>query len=474
MRKVLFTTLPTTLVGVIALLFIIVSSSSVSNAQNYSYRDAAVNLNTIWEIAWAPDGYLWVTERPGRVQRVNPNTGDMEQVLDITGDVVTGSERGLMGMALSPSFIKDGFVYISYTYQASGTIVKIVRYKYNGSELVEPNIILDNIPGSGNHDGCRLAFGDDGKLYITTGDAQNTSLSQNLTSLNGKVLRINPDGSIPDDNPYFGNKSLKNEIWSYGHRNPQGLVFNNGILYSSEHGANTNDEMNIIEKDRNYGWPDVEGMCNEAIEIEYCKTNNIKEPLAIYYEKQTLAVAGIDIYDAPSNAPYAIPELHNSLLMTTLKTGILMQIKLSEDGMNVLEEKNIIEGTYGRLRAVCVTPDGRIYVGTSNRDGRGAPKSGDDRIIEITSTKTSIESKDKGSLFEVFPNPSIGHLNIKSTSSAVSKVSIFDMLGNKVTDLAIAPYSNHNLETSDLVSGNYHLRIESNGQIENKIVNIIH
>ncbi|PKL80794.1 MAG: quinoprotein glucose dehydrogenase [Ignavibacteriae bacterium HGW-Ignavibacteriae-4] len=465
----------TTLLGMIASIFLLFSWSSESRAQEYNYRDAATGLNTIWEIIWGPDDYLWVTERQGRVQRINPETGEMQQVLDITSDVITGSERGLMGMALSPTFSDDGFVYLSYTYQSGGTIVKIVRYRYNGTELIEPTTLLDNIQGASNHDGCRLAFGPDGMLYITTGDAQNTSLAQNLTSLNGKVLRINPDGSIPDDNPYYGNKSLKNEIWSNGHRNPQGLVFHNGILYSSEHGPNTNDELNIIEKERNYGWPDVEGMCNDPIEIEYCESHNIKEPLAIYYQSSTLAVAGIAFYDISGDAQFKMPEIQNSILMTTLRTGILMQIKLSEDGMEVLEEKNIVNNTYGRLRAVCVSPDGRVFFGTSNRDGRGQPGFPDnDKIVEITPVKTNVESKDKGSSFEVFPNPSYGHLNIKSTSNSVSRVSIFDMLGNKMTEIALDPYSNHYLQTSDIVSGNYHLRIESNGQIENKIVNIIH
>jgi PQQ-dependent dehydrogenase (s-GDH family) len=338
MRKVFFTTF----IGVMTTILFLVSSSCDSIAQEYSYREAATNLETIWELIWGPDDYLWVTEREGKVQRINPETGQKELVLDITTEVITGSERGLMGMALSPTFGKDGLVYLSYTYQSNGTIVKIVRYKYNGLELIEPIVILDNIPGASNHDGCRLAFGDDGKLYITTGDARNTSLAQDLTSLNGKVLRVNPDGTIPEDNPYYAMSSRRNEIWSYGHRNPQGLVFNNGILYSSEHGPSTNDEMNIIEKDRNYGWPDVEGMCNEPLEEQYCETHNIKEPLAIYYENRTLAVAGITFYNVEKSAPNVVPEFQNSLLMTTLKTGVLMQIKLSEDGKRSVISSEVV------------------------------------------------------------------------------------------------------------------------------------
>lgn len=469
MRKVF----STTFIGFIATVLFLVNSSCDSKAQEYSYREAATNLETIWEIIWGPDDYLWVTEREGKVQRINPENGEKELVLDITSDVITGSERGLMGMALSPTFSDDGLVYLSYTYQSNGTIVKIVRYRYNGFELVEPTIILDNIAGAGNHDGCRLAFGDDGKLYITTGDAQNTSLAQNLTSLNGKVLRINPDGSIPEDNPFYAMSSRRNEIWSYGHRNPQGLVFNNGILYSSEHGPSTNDEMNIIEKDRNYGWPDVEGMCNEPLEKQYCESHNIKEPLAIYYENRTLAVAGIAFYNVATSAPNVIPELQNSLLMTTLKTGILMQIKLSEDGMSVIEEKNIINNDYGRLRSVCVSPDGRVFFGTSNRDGRGLVL-GKDKIVEITPTKSSVNSEDNGSLFKLYPNPSYDQLNIKSNSNSISNISLFDLLGNKVTNMKLAPFKSYNLQTNNMASGQYHIRLETNGHIENKIVNIIH
>jgi glucose/arabinose dehydrogenase len=212
MRKVFFTTF----IGVMTTILFLVSSSCDSIAQEYSYREAATNLETIWELIWGPDDYLWVTEREGKVQRINPETGQKELVLDITTEVITGSERGLMGMALSPTFGKDGLVYLSYTYQSNGTIVKIVRYKYNGLELIEPIVILDNIPGASNHDGCRLAFGDDGKLYITTGDARNTSLAQDLTSLNGKVLRVNPDGTIPEDNPYYAMSSRRNSGTTLG------------------------------------------------------------------------------------------------------------------------------------------------------------------------------------------------------------------------------------------------------------------
>lgn len=472
MRKVISTTLTSAL----ALIMLIAFTNCDSKAQQgeYEITEFSTNFDIIWEIAWGPDEYLWVSERPGKVQRVNSQTGEKQLVLDISNDVQTGSERGLMGMALSPTFIEDGFLYLSFTYQSSSTVVKIVRYKYDGTKLIEPLTILDNIPGAANHDGCRLQFGPDGKLYITTGDAQNTNLAQDLTSINGKVLRINPDGSIPEDNPYFGMSSRRNEIWSYGHRNPQGLVIHDGIIYSSEHGANTNDELNIIEKDRNYGWPNVEGMCNEQNEISYCEENNIKEPLAIFYENKTLAVAGIDFYDVPVNAKNELPAFQNSVLMTTLKTGILMQIKLTPDGMGVVSETNIIDGTYGRLRAVCVAPDGRIFVGTSNRDGRGSVRQNDDKILMIKKVGTNdVETNDNGLLINIYPNPSYGSLYLESASEVPSNVSVFDNLGNKVKEFGLDAYDKLSVETNELSSGRYNFQISNNGTLTNKFVNII-
>lgn len=469
MRKVLFTTLPTTLVGIIAVLFLIVSTSSITKAQESDIEivELTAGLYHVWEIVWGPDDHLWVTERPGTVKRINPEDGTKELILDISDQIQTGSERGLMGMTLSPNFAEDKYLFLSYTYAINpGTYIKIVRYRYDEHKLIEPTVLIDSILGSNFHDGCRLKFGDDGKLYITTGDATIPSIAQDRRSINGKVLRINPDGSIPEDNPYYGNKTLRNEIWSFGHRNPQGLVFHKGILYSSEHGPDTNDELNLIEKGRNYGWPTVEGFCDKTEEMSFCKENDIREPLAVYNLNSTLAVAGIDYYDVSTDAKYYNPKWQNSIIMATLKTGLLKQIQMSNDGTSVVSDDiNLINNEYGRLRAVCVAPDGRIFVGTSG---------GIDKILVIKGVgTTSVESKDKGSLFEVFPNPSYGYLNIKSTSNAISKVSIFDMLGNKITDIALDPNSSQNLLTSDMVSGQYHLRMESNGQIENKIVNII-
>jgi glucose/arabinose dehydrogenase len=191
------------------------------------------------------------------------------------------------------------------------------------------------------------------KLFITTGDAANTSLSQNNSSPNGKVLRISLNGSIPADNPIAGNP-----LWSSGHRNAQGLVYANNILYSSEHGPDTDDEINIIEKGRNYGWPNVRGFC-EGGEQSFCTTNNVKEPIKAW--TPTIAVSGMDYY----NSDY-IPQWKNSLLVATLKNSRLMQLKLNSSYNSVSETNEFFTSSYGRMRDVCISPQGKVYICTGN------------------------------------------------------------------------------------------------------------
>lgn len=474
MIKAFSTTFYALLIGIITLSF--TNCDTKAQAIKYEMNNLTTDLEVVWDIVWGSDDFLWVTERPGRVQRINPETGGKQLVLDITGDVATGSEQGLMGMAHSPSFTKDKFVFLSYTYNVGKSVkVKIVRYKYNGKILVEPMTLIDDIQGAGIHDGCRLEFDDDGKLFITTGDAGNTKSPQDLASINGKVLRVNPDGTIPTDNPFYGTKSKRNEIWTFGHRNPQGLVFHNGILYSSEHGPNTNDELNIIEKARNYGWPDVEGFCDTKEEMAFCEENKVREPAAVYYEKNTLAVAGIDYYDVNAKAKHYNPEWQNSILMTTLKSGLLKQVILSKDGTQVIGEQDIISNDYGRLRSVCVAPDGRVFVGTSNRDGRGSIRKGDDKIIEIKlATPSSVETEDSGSLINIFPNPSYGSLNLKSESTTNSSIKIFDSMGKVINSLDLSPMQSLVVDLKAYSSGRYNFQIENEGKLINKFVNIIH
>ncbi|MBC7744038.1 MAG: PQQ-dependent sugar dehydrogenase [Flavobacterium sp.] len=307
-----------------------------------------------WELLWGPDNFLWVTERDGKVSRIDPKTGNLTLVANIN-DVVSRGEGGLLGMALHPDFSTVPEVYVAYNYlKESSYTEKIVKYTYNGTTLSNPIVLLDNIAANTFHNGCRLLISSEKKLFISTGDAGNQPLSQNINSTSGKILRINLDGTIPSDNPVSGNP-----IWSFGHRNAQGLVFGNGLLYSSEHGPNTDDEFNVIRKGINYGWPDVHGFCDENSEKDFCSKNNVAEPLKAW--TPTIAVSGIDFYNSDF-----IPQWKNSVIMATLKDESLYQLKLNPAGDAVADVTKIISGDFGRLRDVCIAPDGKVYLVTGN------------------------------------------------------------------------------------------------------------
>jgi glucose/arabinose dehydrogenase len=317
------------------------------------------NLNFPWEIVWGPDNYIWMTEKGGKISRVNPANGEVMELISIA-DVVSRGEGGLLGMALHPDFSNTPHVFVAYCYDKNNSYTeKIVRYNYNGTTLTDPAILIDDIEAANIHDGCRLVIKGD-KLFITTGDASEGPLAQNLSSKNGKVLRVNLDGSIPSDNP-----DPMNAVWSFGHRNAQGLVFVGDSLYSSEHGPANDDEINIIHRGANYGWPEVEGEC-DSDEQAFCEANDVVEPIMKW--TPTIAVSGTDFYSSDS-----IPQWKNSLLVCTLKASRLMQLKL--DGSQITETNAYFEGKYGRLRDVCVSPDGKVYICTSNGNN--------DKIIRI-------------------------------------------------------------------------------------------
>ncbi len=365
---------------------------------NLSTKTIATNLDTPWEILWGPDNYIWITERYGKVSRVNPFNGTVQEVV-LIGDVSEVGEGGLLGMVLDPDFSANHFFYVAYNYSAQGNVYKekIVRYTYNPStgKATNPAIIFDNIPAANNHNGCRMVISPGKKLVFTTGDAQVTSYSQDISRLNGKILRINLDGTIPSDNP-----QQNSPVWSWGHRNPQGLVYSpdGKNLYSSEHGPSNDDELNIILKGRNYGWPSVAGFCDNTFETGFCSQNNVVEP--IFAWTPTLAVAGIDFYNSD-----LIPEWKNSILIASLKASRITQIKLSETGTSVLKTTDFFTGQFGRLRDICISPEGKVYIAVSNRDGRGTVKTGDDKIIEISPLSTTAPEINKSGFISVSPNP---------------------------------------------------------------------
>lgn len=329
-------------------------------------KDSAIvqGLNYPWEILWGPDNFIWMTERGGKISRVNPATGSVTLVHTVT-EVLSNNEGGMLGMVMHPNFSTTPDVFVAYNYNNAGNYrEKIVRFTYNGTTLTSPITIIDNIAAASIHNGCRMVITPDLKLFITTGDASNQSLPQNTSSINGKVLRLNLDGTIPADNPVAGNP-----YWSLGHRNPQGLVFANNILYSSEHGPSNDDEINIIEKGRNYGWPTVHGYCDLSGEQTFCSANNVKEPIKAW--TPTAAVCGMDYYN--SNL---IPQWKNSLLMVALKNSRLYQMKLDAAFTSINETNEFFNSSYGRMRDICISPAGRVYICTSNGGNN-------DRIIEV-------------------------------------------------------------------------------------------
>jgi len=332
----------------------------------------ASNLDTVWELAWGPDGFIWVTERGGRISRLNSQSGSMTTVAELA--VVEQGEGGLMGLTFHPDFATQPWVYAVHTDRQGVLLNRVIRMRFDGTRLGTPEVVLSNIPASFVHDGSRLAIGPDRLLYVTTGDASDPGIAQNRDALAGKVLRLTLDGQPAPGNP-FGNRT-----YSYGHRNPQGMVFApDGSLYVSEHGPDDNDEVNRIEAGRNYGWPTVHGRCDGDIgsaELSFCSANAIAEPLTTW--TPTIATAGLAYYDSP-----LIPQFQRSLLLVTLKDATLHRLALSADGRSVTSTETLFVHEFGRLRAIVVAPDGSIYLGTSNRDSRGTPMPTDDRIIRI-------------------------------------------------------------------------------------------
>ena len=330
-------------------------------------------LEVPWSIVWAPDGRMIFTERPGRV-RVFQNGTLRAQPLFVVPDVDARGEAGLMSVALHPQFASNRWLYLSYVYSGDGQRLRVVRYTETNSGLGDRKLIIEGIPAAPAHAGCRLRFGPDGKLYITTGDATDRELAQKLDSLAGKTLRLNDDGTVPSDNPFVGQANVRPEIWTYGNRNGQGIDFQPGtnLCFETEHGPSGfdgpggGDEVNILEKGKNYGWPIIHHTQTRA---------GLESPLLEY----TPACA-------PASGMFyrggAFPEFKGNFFFGCLRGTRLIRVVL--DGRRVISQENLLSGKYGRIRDVAEGPDGNLYFSTSNRDGRGSPATDDDRIIRLT------------------------------------------------------------------------------------------
>ncbi len=332
----------------------------------------ASGLNVPWEICWGPDNQIWFTEQSGTISKVDPRTGEKKLLLTIP-EVFRKRSLGMLGMAIHP---QQPYIFVDYTALKpdSSVVSKLMRYTYTADTLKDPLLLME-LPGATGHNGSRVAVSPDGKVLWSTGDATRGANAPDTASPNGKVLRLNVDGSIPADNPYPGNP-----MWSRGHRNIQGLAYTGkGHLFASEHGDAMDDELNYIQKGAFYGWPHIEGLADRDDEQPYADSFPFTRPAKAW--TPTIAPAGIAYYHSAH-----IPEWQNAILMTTLKTSSLRVLQLNAAQDAVTGEKIYLGGIFGRLRAVCVSPAGDVYVATSNRDwnpGKGFPIEADDRIIRI-------------------------------------------------------------------------------------------
>ena len=306
----------------------------------------AEKLEAPWSIAFH-DGTPLVSERDsGRIVELDAR-GNAREIAMVAG-VRAGGEGGLLGIAT-----RDGFLYVYFT---AANENRIERYRLSGGPgslaLGPAETVLAGIPAASTHNGGRIAFGPDGMLYATTGDAGDRPSAQRLDSLGGKILRMTPSGGVPTDNPFPGSR-----VYSYGHRNPQGIAWDErGTMYASEFGQNTWDELNIIEAGGNYGWPEVEGIARKA---------GFVDPVQQW---------------APGDAsPSGIAIAHGSIWIANLRGARLREVPL--DDLTASTEHWVSE--HGRLRDAVVAPDGSVWVLTNNTDGRGSPGPNDDRILRF-------------------------------------------------------------------------------------------
>ena len=331
---------------------IAVSLLGAESASAAKVTRVASNLRVPWGIDFLPgkNGDALVAERTtGRIVRISRPGGRKRVVFRVPGVDTAAGEGGLLGLAVSPNYSRDRLVYVYFT---SSRDNRIVRFRLTGGPVVP---IVTGMERGFNHNGGRLEFGPDGKLYASVGDAGNASLSQDRGSPNGKILRLNPNGSAPADNPFKGSR-----VFSLGHRNVQGLAFDRSRrLWAPEFGQNSFDEVNLVRAGRNYGWPAVEGRGTGG--------GRFVSPKVVWRTDQA----------SPSGAAIR----GRNLYVAALQGETLFRIRLN--GTSAGRPRSVLSTRYGRIRTVVVAPDRALWVATSNRDGRGDPRGGDDKILRI-------------------------------------------------------------------------------------------
>ena len=320
-------------------------------------------LSVPWDVAFSTDGRMFVTERMGRILMFESGRPNAKRLAELrVPDVHAMGEAGVMGIVADPGFAKNGFVYVCASRSDNGWVNQLLRYKATADAIAfDGYVIRSGISAASIHDGCRLSFGTDGKIWMTMGENGNAKLAQDPNSLNGKVLRVNPDGSVPADNPILPGATGRTLAYSMGHRNPQGLAVQPGtnIVFEIEQGATTNDEINILSPGTNYGWPDQEGPGGSV----HGFTDPVWTSGQVTYAASGAAFVSGDQWGSWSG----------SLFIATLKEQDLRRFEVH--GTTVVPKEVLYDQKYGRLRTVTVGPDGALYLTTSNGSG--------DRIIRI-------------------------------------------------------------------------------------------
>jgi len=518
---------------------------SLIQAQGEAFTMTSIGNNRFldkpWDLHFGPDEFLWVTERErGIVLRVNPETGERDELIRIADVVSNSGQEGLLGMTLHKNFMQDSaYVYLSYTYQVNGEPrQKLVRYTYeidgaNGS-LSTPITLIDNLPATNDHNSGRLVFGPNNKLYYTIGDQggnQNRNYcnpilsqvlptqeeidQQNWSNYPGKILRLDTDGSIPADNPELN--GVRSHIYSYGHRNPQGLVFSaSGLLYSDEHGPDTDDEVNRIQAGKNYCWPIVVGFQDNQA-YDYCNWSAIDNCASLDYEKYICPGNGVFVEESsltdsnyqepiasmfavpddynfddprcgnswicrPNVAPSsleiyeseAIPSWKNSLLVTSLKRGRIFRYQLSEDGTAIVGDTTQHFYTQNRYRDIVAHPDGKTFYVLCDQTGRTSDATGlnatsnlsnPGNILQFTLKEAVSTAKvDVQAPFSIYPNPAHQSFFIKTDKLDVRRfrAELIDLRGQIVKQIPLQQEDIQEVEIGNLTAGLYFIRLTSN------------
>ena len=372
------------IVTMVTVIIMTASSAPFPTAFAQEYPEHRVRVEVVadgltvpWSMDWISDSVIILTERNGNLRIIQDGELLEKPLLSID---VGGVEGGLLGVAVDPNYSENSFIYLYYTYnEFLTTSNKLVRYQLvNETTLVEDKVLIDGIPGGPFHDGGRIQFGPDGKIYVTTGDAGNPDLAQDPSSLGGKILRINSDGTIPNDNPWENSP-----VYTIGHRNPQGMDWDNtGNMVATEHGpsglrGNAHDEINVIVAGTNYGWPHIIGGQTRE---------NLQSPI-LHSGNDTWAPSGAEFY-----VDDKIPQWNDRYFVATLRGSHLHMIEFDLENSAIVSHEKLFQDEFGRIRDVQTGPDGFLYMLTSNQDGRGMPKLNDDKVLRIVPINSTTET----------------------------------------------------------------------------------